>query len=393
MQVTSRVVGVHQLLLINFYPILQRYIQPHQRNVTIVLASLVQACHQGVPPDILQPVLRQLLDNFISDKSRPEVMTVGLNTVREMAFRCPLLLEKDVLSDLVDYKKYKDKGVSSAARGLVSLYREMAPHMLHKKDRGKGADLDARISEYGYARPATRVEGVTLLEEDELNNETDSDGDEDEEEEDAEWEDEEIGEEIEEEGSGNSSKDEQDFSMDSGDEGITNSMSCVDKVLQQPQPGSLRSLRRAAKMAAAEAASLDSAKAPILLEQTRFLTDEDFARIKMLRNEAAIGKISSRYGMRAVPASERKINPAKLEALKVKGHDKKSRLESVLKGREDRGQFGAAADRKKKKTGGLSNKEKAKKKTLPKGVLNKLARSRAKHKKKIGTKKTSRKLY
>ena len=43
----SRVVGVHRLLLVNFYPFLQRYLQPHQRDVTQLLAALVQV-RQGL---------------------------------------------------------------------------------------------------------------------------------------------------------------------------------------------------------------------------------------------------------------------------------------------------------------------------------------------------------
>ncbi len=39
----SRVIGVHRLLLLNFYPFLQKYLQPHQRDVTQLLAALVQA--------------------------------------------------------------------------------------------------------------------------------------------------------------------------------------------------------------------------------------------------------------------------------------------------------------------------------------------------------------
>lgn len=42
MAVISRAVGVHQLLLLNFYPFLQKYIQPHQRDVTRILAILIQ---------------------------------------------------------------------------------------------------------------------------------------------------------------------------------------------------------------------------------------------------------------------------------------------------------------------------------------------------------------
>jgi protein SDA1 len=64
-----RVVGVHKLLLLNFYPFLQKYIAPHQRDVTAVLAALVQAVHELVPPDSLAPVLRQLVDQFVHDRS------------------------------------------------------------------------------------------------------------------------------------------------------------------------------------------------------------------------------------------------------------------------------------------------------------------------------------
>jgi len=51
--------------------------------------------------------------------------------------------------DLTAYKKYKEKAVASAARSLITLFREIAPYMLEKKDRGRGADLEARPMEYG----------------------------------------------------------------------------------------------------------------------------------------------------------------------------------------------------------------------------------------------------
>tara|TARA_B100000513_G_scaffold127332_1_gene56604 strand:- start:766 stop:1146 length:381 start_codon:yes stop_codon:yes gene_type:complete len=38
----SRLIGAHRLLIPNFYPFLQRYLQPHQREVTLLLAYLVQ---------------------------------------------------------------------------------------------------------------------------------------------------------------------------------------------------------------------------------------------------------------------------------------------------------------------------------------------------------------
>ena len=50
-----------------------------------------------MPPDVLAPVMKQLVDGFISDRTRPEAMAVGLKTVRELAARSPLLMTPDLL--------------------------------------------------------------------------------------------------------------------------------------------------------------------------------------------------------------------------------------------------------------------------------------------------------
>ena len=57
-----------RLLLLNFYPFLQKYIAPHQRDVPVVLAALVQACHELVPAEVLQPVMKQLVNQFVHDR-------------------------------------------------------------------------------------------------------------------------------------------------------------------------------------------------------------------------------------------------------------------------------------------------------------------------------------
>jgi protein SDA1 len=53
--------------------------------------------HELVPPDVLAPVLKQLADQFINDRTRPEVMVVGMRAVRELAQRAPLLMTPDLL--------------------------------------------------------------------------------------------------------------------------------------------------------------------------------------------------------------------------------------------------------------------------------------------------------
>ncbi|THG19265.1 hypothetical protein TEA_004520 [Camellia sinensis var. sinensis] len=65
LKVIARTVGLHRLILLNFYPYLQKYVQPHQRDVTTLLAAAVQACHDMA-------------------------IAVGLNAVREICLRMPL---------------------------------------------------------------------------------------------------------------------------------------------------------------------------------------------------------------------------------------------------------------------------------------------------------------
>lgn len=42
MNLISRVIGVHKLLLLNFYLFMQKYLLPHQRDAPQILATLVQ---------------------------------------------------------------------------------------------------------------------------------------------------------------------------------------------------------------------------------------------------------------------------------------------------------------------------------------------------------------
>ena len=58
---------------------------------------MLQAVHEEVPPDALAAVLRQLVDHFVHDRARPEVMTLGLKTVRELCERAPLIMTPELL--------------------------------------------------------------------------------------------------------------------------------------------------------------------------------------------------------------------------------------------------------------------------------------------------------
>lgn len=66
-----------------------------------------QAVHDEVPPDVLSPVLRQLVDQFVHDRARPEVMSLGLKTVRTLCERAPLVMTPELLqvSELHPFQK------------------------------------------------------------------------------------------------------------------------------------------------------------------------------------------------------------------------------------------------------------------------------------------------
>lgn len=72
-----------QLFLFNFYPFVQRFLQPHQREVTKILLFAAQASHHLVPPEIIQSLLMTAANNFVTDKNSGEVMTVGINAIKD----------------------------------------------------------------------------------------------------------------------------------------------------------------------------------------------------------------------------------------------------------------------------------------------------------------------
>ena len=45
-----------------------------------------------VPPDCLEPVLKAIINNFVTERNSSEVMAVGLNAVRELCARYSVCL-------------------------------------------------------------------------------------------------------------------------------------------------------------------------------------------------------------------------------------------------------------------------------------------------------------
>jgi len=181
-------IGTHQLILLNYYPYIARFIAPHQREVVRLLQFSAQAAHELVPPDCIEPVLKAIINNFVTERNSSEVMAVGLNAVKELVARCPLVMTEDLLRDLVEYKTYKDKGVMMASRSLIQLFRTICPDLLHKRDRGRPteATVEVKRREFGELDVKEFVPGAEVIDvneeeggSDQEGNDSDSEGEDD----------------------------------------------------------------------------------------------------------------------------------------------------------------------------------------------------------------------
>lgn len=135
MQLLSRVAGSHKLCILGFYTYIVKYLTYRQLRIPAILVSLAQSVHDLTPPDVLTPIVRKLAQEFVHPGVGSEVIAAGLNSIREICRRQPWTMEEDLLGDLVEYRKSRDKTVVAAARGLLQLFREVNPGLLNRRER------------------------------------------------------------------------------------------------------------------------------------------------------------------------------------------------------------------------------------------------------------------
>uniref|UniRef100_A0A0N5BNW1 Protein SDA1 n=1 Tax=Strongyloides papillosus TaxID=174720 RepID=A0A0N5BNW1_STREA len=167
MALCARIIGVHKLQTLGFYSFLHRYLNPKQREVTRILLYAAQACHELVPPDLVENLVKVIANNFVTDRASTEAIVVGLNTIREIYSNCPHAADPDLVQDLVQYRSYKNKNVAMASKGIVTLFREINPSILHRKDRGKPTEKSASIDEnelaFGALKAKSFIPGAEIL--------------------------------------------------------------------------------------------------------------------------------------------------------------------------------------------------------------------------------------
>lgn len=373
MQLLSRVMGAHKLCVLSFYTYIIKYLTYHQLRVPSILVALAQSVHDLTPPDALTPVVQKLAAEFVHPGVGSEVIAAGINSIRELCRRQPWAMGEDLLGDLVEYRRSRDKAVTAAARGLLQLYREVNPGMLKRRERGKDASIGMSKGDqplpYGHsADAAVDIEGLMLLEDhlQKLREEETGSADDDGDDEAAAWE----GWDVE-TNSDSESESEGWIDVDSeGDDNLEVSDSEDERELASKPPGETDP-------------EIDSNPNRIsTLATTKILTPADFALLNDLRIQAATKTIESGSGSRAkrklaiLEANKKAMQAGASDGAFISENDilgprKKAkadyaeRIASIEKGREGREKYGSLKGKKNKESPSSStNREKARNKPI-----------------------------
>ena len=124
LRLLGRVLGRHHLILNNFFNSMIPLIKAEQKDLNIILASIIEATHDQVPPIELEALIKKLFDFFISDVLPPQQITLGLNTLYGIMQRCPYCINESYFNICDELRNYKNKSVSNSARAVCNLYKE-----------------------------------------------------------------------------------------------------------------------------------------------------------------------------------------------------------------------------------------------------------------------------
>ncbi|CAM9014610.1 unnamed protein product [Wickerhamomyces anomalus] len=374
MNLLSRLIGTHKLTVLGIYSFFLKYLTPKQRDVTQIMAAAAQASHDLVPPESISVVVRKIADEFVSDGVAPEVAAAGINTIREILSRAPLAIDVTLLQDLTEYKGSKSKPVNIAAKSLISLYREVAPEMLKRKDRGKTASMEVQAGEktglpqFGADTGVQGIPGLELLaqwrqeqglaandgEDDEANWEVDDEEIDDEDIE-GEW----VTIESDKEYDVSDSEDEKETKkVEEEDNESDSDLDLSDDEGESKEQSVEPATEEAKEEAISKIVKLDPEAAFQELASTRILTPADFAKIEELRVQAGVEKImGSKMRNEEHVDSSSLVGPVKYKQLR------EERIAQAREGRDEREKFGSRRGQR-DAPHSTTNREKARKKNF-----------------------------
>ncbi|TIB70754.1 SDA1-domain-containing protein [Wallemia mellicola] len=400
MQLLTRVMGAHKLCVLSFYSYVIKYLTHHQLRITLILVAIAQSVHELTPPDVLTPVIRKLAHEFVTPGVGSEVVAAGLNAITEICRRQPWAMESDLLEDLIEYRKSADKGVLTASRGLLQLFREVNPGMLKRKERGKlasmGLSSGKEVLKYGQSgEAASGIEGLDLLEKHLADKDNEGEGDEEDEE--KAWDDWDV------ESGDESSESEGWVNVSDDDDDEINLSDSDDEDSKKKKKEKKDSEEQAEKATdePKEESTDDAIQRLSTLATERILTPADFALLNDLKMKAVQDEIDQGGGA----AAKRKMAQLK-EKRKAQGsgadgddegqfvteaeiigprkrakNDYEARMESINQGREGREKFSSRKGKhKSEKIASKTNEEKKRNKPMMMAIHSKKVKSKSQSK-------------
>lgn len=362
----SRLVGTHKLILLKLYTYIAADLKPKTRDVTQLLAAAAQASHDLVPPEYIEPVVKKIALEFVSDGVASEVAAAGLNSIREIVSRAPLAMSKELLSDLVEYKGSKSKPVTMAARSLITLFRELDPSMLPTRDRGKvatmnmkkGADGENSAMKYGEDHSVKGIEGLELLRK---------------------WKEEQgiedAGENTDDEAWEVASEDEED--SDSDEEGWINMDSDKEYDVSDDDNEGPSKKSKSEEDSNAEGDKLTSEEEFIKLASSTVLTPADFAKLNELRAAAEVEKSMGKKPSVGAK-NEEEVDVDRLVGPKKYKETREERIARAQEGKEGREFKSKKGDKLSQKAHSTTNREKERKKNFMMMIHKKEVQGKAK---------------
>ena len=171
LRLLSRLIGRHNLIILQFYPYILRYLNSHAKDkVGEIFAMIIEACHELVPPEEIKPVTEKIINNYVTEYCDNAHITIGINAIREILSRMPLALDAAQIEYLVQFNHFKkNASVRMAGKSLVNFFRDVCPQLLPKKYIGRFTKIDESNKlenmVYGERRMVRGIEGVELLKE------------------------------------------------------------------------------------------------------------------------------------------------------------------------------------------------------------------------------------
>lgn len=164
MSLLGRIIGRNKLVYPPYQSFVLRYIRPEAPPK--LFAFIAESVHQGCSLIELELIVKRLISNFVCEGLSEEKMTIGINTLRLILLRNENAMESEDINYVARFRYYKNKSVSSAAKGFINIIRDLCPDTLDKEFHlyVKANMIDQKVTKKADLR--VRVDGAELLLED-----------------------------------------------------------------------------------------------------------------------------------------------------------------------------------------------------------------------------------